>query len=345
MSQVALLWSESLLRASIQGGIAIAVLALAVRLWRVPAVVQVWAWRLVLAKLFITLFFPIPIQAGLVAAGTGPTGRPLLPMLIFGFSITCFLLVSALILRDLVRIHRLRLFAQPDPEGTEELSQIGQKLGLSETPPVLQSPHIQTPMLVGCGRPTVLLPTGFREEHGDEAWRMVLAHELAHFTRRDLWWTWFTGAVKAVFYFHPLVHFATAELSCAEEAACDDAAVNLLGASRTRYGVLLVNLAADPTPAFDHPIAAALAGGNRQFKRRIHLFIAQKRRHSRLVSACLLLAVLAAIPGYTFVRKPVNLPLETAPQGEVFSPARKVSSSSIGRRNTLIATTPEEGNL
>ena len=60
-------------------------------------------------------------------------------------------------------------------------------------------------MLLGIGRPTVLLPDVLIESCHPAELRLILAHEVAHLKRRDLTWSWLPLLGQWFFFFHPLV--------------------------------------------------------------------------------------------------------------------------------------------
>ena len=58
-------------------------------------------------------------------------------------------------------------------------------------------------MLVGFFRPTILLPS---EHLPDSDARYILAHELTHFRRRDLWKKFLVNMIQCIHWFNPIVY-------------------------------------------------------------------------------------------------------------------------------------------
>jgi TonB family protein len=84
------------------------------------------------------------------------------------------------------------------------------------------SESIQTPLTWGAIRPVMLLPTyvgAWSAEQRD----VVIRHERAHIERRDWLWQGFAQVMTAVFWFHPLVWLALAQIRKEAEHAADDA--------------------------------------------------------------------------------------------------------------------------
>ena len=87
---------------------------------------------------------------------------------------------------------------------------------------VLVSDAIQTPMTWGAIRPVILVPA-YVEDWSDEQRDVVIRHERAHIERRDWLWQGFAQVMTAVFWFHPLVWLAAAQMRQEAEHAADDA--------------------------------------------------------------------------------------------------------------------------
>jgi len=84
------------------------------------------------------------------------------------------------------------------------------------------SDAITTPMTWGAIRPVILVPA-YVEEWTEEQRDVVISHERAHIERRDWLWQGFAQVMTAVFWFHPLVWLAAAQMRREAEHAADDA--------------------------------------------------------------------------------------------------------------------------
>lgn len=97
------------------------------------------------------------------------------------------------------------------------------------------------PLTWGMVRPRIILPAGAKEWSLKRR-RIVLAHELAHIARHD-WLVQICAELACCLYwFHPLVWFATANLRNESERACDDAVLNG-GINASDYANQLLDLA------------------------------------------------------------------------------------------------------
>jgi prepilin-type processing-associated H-X9-DG protein len=111
-------------------------------------------------------------------------------------------------------------------------------------PRLMVSGTVDTPFLAVVCRPAVVLPAGLAGGCHPEQLPLVLAHELAHLRRCDLWWSWLPAAAQVLFWFHPLVWLSGREWRLAQEMACDELALRASGADAADYGALLLRTAA-----------------------------------------------------------------------------------------------------
>ncbi|MRV76188.1 peptidoglycan DD-metalloendopeptidase family protein [Duganella sp. FT92W] len=87
-------------------------------------------------------------------------------------------------------------------------------------PAVLESAAPVSPMLAGLVRPVLLLPRHLRTfDPGQQ--QLIVAHELAHWQRRDHWWLHASLLLQTVFWFNPALKALAAGLSHAQELGCD----------------------------------------------------------------------------------------------------------------------------
>ena len=81
---------------------------------------------------------------------------------------------------------------------------------------------------------------GFSKCSTQQAGGALVAHELAHFRRRDHWVRWLEAVVLAVYWWHPVAWWARRGLRAAEERCCDAWAVWLLDGNARSYGETLL---------------------------------------------------------------------------------------------------------
>jgi beta-lactamase regulating signal transducer with metallopeptidase domain len=144
--------------------------------------------------------------------------------------------------RRIIRFRRRVARAQDaDPEIALATLRIGKALGVGRPPPVKLASGIGSPMLWGWGRGTVLLfPRELLARLAPEARDTLLAHELAHYLRRDHWVRMLEFVVTGLYWWNPAVWLARVGIEAAEEECCDAWVVGGLAASPRRYAEALL---------------------------------------------------------------------------------------------------------
>jgi beta-lactamase regulating signal transducer with metallopeptidase domain len=167
--------------------------------------------------------------------------------------------------------------------------------GLAAPPPLFVSGRISAPMVVGLGRPRIVLPARSVDTLDEGSLQMALAHELAHVRRRDLWLGWVPAIADGLFWFWPLVRLCAREFAQAREEACDADALALTGASPAEYGQLLIAFGVAHRGAGAH----AACGASPHFqhlRRRLTMLQHVSSNRSRWWSLAAVIALPALIP-------------------------------------------------
>src|SRR4029079_1809460 len=102
------------------------------------------------------------------------------------------------------------------------LQQSAQRLGVKRAVKVLQSVLIQTPVVVGFFRPTILLPLCVATGLPESQLELILAHELAHIRRHDYVVNLLQTLVETLFFYHPAVWWLSRQIRNERENCCDD---------------------------------------------------------------------------------------------------------------------------
>ena len=144
------------------------------------------------------------------------------------------------------------------------LSALHARLGIHRTVKLLNSVHVQGPIVIGWFKPAILLPVGCMTGLSTLQIEAVLAHELAHIRRHDYLVNLLQSAVEVVLFYHPAIWWVSKEICREREHCCDDLAVAICG-DRLAYAKALSSLEArrNSVPA------GALAATGGAFKMRI----------------------------------------------------------------------------
>lgn len=122
-------------------------------------------------------------------------------------------------------------------EGPERvlLEQLSMEMGLRRTPELRVSPEIESPYLIGLVNAQVVLPSTWLESASREDLEAVLAHELMHFRRGDLWISVLQVLVLGIHWFHPMAWWSMTQLQQAREEACDSSVLSMQSIHPERY--------------------------------------------------------------------------------------------------------------
>lgn len=91
------------------------------------------------------------------------------------------------------------------------------------------------PALIGALRPRVVVPSDFEERYSQTERELILAHERTHRVNGDAQINLLAAAVRCVFWFNPLVHFAASRFRFDQELACDAAVITRFPEARRSY--------------------------------------------------------------------------------------------------------------
>jgi beta-lactamase regulating signal transducer with metallopeptidase domain len=123
-----------------------------------------------------------------------------------------------------------------------ELERLASRFSIRQVPELYTTDQKISPMLAGAVFPKIILPQPILDQLNPQELRMVLAHELVHWRRRDTWIGWLQVLVQCVYWFHPLVWWANARIRHERECACDETVLRELQCDRDRYGETIVQV-------------------------------------------------------------------------------------------------------
>jgi beta-lactamase regulating signal transducer with metallopeptidase domain len=261
-----------------------------------------------------------PVQRAAVENGS-VNPRPVWPRIAISVWLAFVTVYFARLLAGWFRARRLRRGRTiPLPD----LAELCRAVGVRRIPAVVASESIRSPLLVGVRRPVIVLPVSAVTSPDLP---MIFAHELAHLRRRDLLWNWLPIIATAILPLHPMVWIANRRWRLATESACDAAAMAATAAAPSRYGRLLIHVAAAPS-GWGVLAVAATAESRWLLKRRLiamTTFTSWNQR--RTVSAGLLAGVFAAaaaVPWRVVAQQP---PASTTKPAAVIDPATSQPAS------------------
>jgi beta-lactamase regulating signal transducer with metallopeptidase domain len=211
-------------------------------------------------------------------------------------------LLLCLTLRQRLRFARLlsRANRGEDIRCREALARLSSRLRLRQPVRLIVTDRLVGPAVAGLRRPTVILPRAVIEQRSAEELELMLAHELIHVRRGDLWFGLLRSAAKLIWWFHPLVWWASRQASREAERCCDEAVLAELQCGPGRYARCLLDVLETKqrlrcVPACPGVGAIEIAQG--RLERIMRLDKPSHRRTPWWCWAVAILAAAAALPG------------------------------------------------
>jgi beta-lactamase regulating signal transducer with metallopeptidase domain len=155
-----------------------------------------------------------------------------------GFALLSFRLAGQLAAADRVRRRATRIH---DAAAAGALARAREAIGCARDVPILLSLDVDVPLALGVMRPAIIVPASSSEWSADE-WYLVLLHEVAHVTRRDLLMRSIGMAASMMHWFNPLVLWTRNGLERDAELAADDVVLRA-GVASSRYAEVLLAMA------------------------------------------------------------------------------------------------------
>ena len=219
-----------------------------------------------------------------------------------GLLLTLWIMIT-LAHRLTARVARRRLVTEPSV--LELFEQCKQEMGVSTWLPLMVSPLVSGPTLLGFVRPRLLLPPWLLDHASRSDLRNILLHELAHVKRSDILTGWLFDIVLALHWFNPILWWARRRMTADRELACDARVLSILNPEeRPGYGhALLDQFQRAAKPAWCPGLAGILEGKTRM-ERRIAMITQFKRPSTRRVALALTVMLVLAVVALTDAQVP-----------------------------------------
>ncbi|MEK5035504.1 M56 family metallopeptidase [Paenibacillus sp. FSL R7-0302] len=141
------------------------------------------------------------------------------------------------------RMHRERrqLRRVNAPEILKVVLATRRQFGIRRAIPIYTGGSANNPYLSGLLRPWIFVPEQALRELDASRLRHILAHELAHYKRRDMLWNLLGSLAATIHWFNPLMWLAIRRMKIDREVACDAYVLEVLGEEEAiDYGLTLV---------------------------------------------------------------------------------------------------------
>lgn len=122
------------------------------------------------------------------------------------------------------------------------LLELCESFGVRKVPRLVILPDGSSPAAYGVLKRTILLPSSLASS-SPQSLRIVLAHELAHFRRFDLWVNWLQLLLLAAWWFNPVYWLVSKRVRQTREECCDDLLLSRGIADGEAYSTALLDVA------------------------------------------------------------------------------------------------------
>ena len=134
--------------------------------------------------------------------------------------------MSIRLLMGCMGVHRWRQNLEPLPDGlAQRIAPLARRLGMKDFAGVFVTRSDIQAMAMGYLRPIVILPATMITRMPPEMLEAVIAHELAHIRRLDLWVILLQRIVETLLFYHPAVWWLSNQIRNEREFCCDELAV------------------------------------------------------------------------------------------------------------------------
>lgn len=167
-------------------------------------------------------------------------------------------------------------------------------------------PAAQSPYITGVFRPAVFMPKSlFSESVPGQLLKHVIAHELAHYKRKDIIWNIVSGIVFAVHWMNPFVWFMLRQMKADRELACDACVLEVLGEDEAvPYGMTMIGFLRRYAVGRSQAYLLYFKGSNgqREMKRRIQMIQSFKKGSYKFSIMAVILVLLMGTATLTDAR-------------------------------------------
>lgn len=160
------------------------------------------------------------------------------PTWIAGLYLLGMLVMLARLGLDVIRAERIRLRGRAVTDGPllSALCRLADRWSLHVLPGLATAEQIVVPQVVGLLKPTVLMPASALTGLSADQIEMILAHELAHVRRYDMWINLLQRVAESVLFFNPALWLISRRIGALREFCCDEFACTATSNSDSNFG-------------------------------------------------------------------------------------------------------------
>ena len=230
------------------------------------------------------------------------------------------------------------------PELESLLGELSTRLNVQRRVQLLVTSSPVGPAVMGLFRPLVVLPDLVVRNKLPVDLEAIMAHELIHIRRGDLWLGLLQVGARAVWWFYPVVRWVSRLSTREAERCCDEEVIGELGCDPSRYARSLVEIlelkrTLQPVPAF--PGMKPVEVTSQRLERVMKLRQGCHKRTPQWCWATMLLFAASALPGAAFIAADDGVGTRSAPASPVDDPLRRSGVAQITVEVRFVAV-PEQ---
>jgi len=153
------------------------------------------------------------------------------------------ILLGILVGRSRIVARRVAEAAQAPAQLQELVNSCCRQMGIRRTIPIKLAGFAMSPAACGLLRPVILIPEELVNKLSVPSLRAVLFHELVHIKRGDLWVNYLQTLLQIVYWYHPLLWLANAQIRRVREQAVDEMVMVEMGEDAEIYPATLLQVA------------------------------------------------------------------------------------------------------
>lgn len=210
-----------------------------------------------------------------------------------------FVISIAIIVRQIIsywKMKQIHSFTRDYPQKQQYqkmFDQIRKELHINRPVRFICSDYYKSPITYGILCPTIIFPIGDSVEIEDDAYELLIRHELVHMKHHDLLIKFIGLLIVAVHWFNPFSYLMFTELTLLCEMYCDDTVMKGRSSDeRYRYGKLILELAEENMPQDGEKFLVGMVNNKnwKNYKRRI-LEMSSGRKQKVVVSILMIMLI------------------------------------------------------
>ena len=109
-------------------------------------------------------------------------------------------------------------------------------------PQLFAADSIPSPLMQGIIHPKIIIPSSMLTDLAVDELKLIMAHELAHYKRGDLFWNRLTVLTRTIFFFLTYIWWVDKKIVQLQEICCDRLAVQYTNTPVANFGRILLQV-------------------------------------------------------------------------------------------------------